>query len=107
MAESLTPRTDEHLAHLNLPDGRKMGIPDQTVALLRQLERELAAVTSERDAWHAKWRESVKVEAAANVECLGLHDRAESAELQLAEARERIKQLDPYGRGVVSKSEDF
>ncbi len=36
-----TPRTDEHLSHLNLPDGNKIGIPIETVALLRQLEREL------------------------------------------------------------------
>ncbi len=41
-----TPRTDAHLAHLNLPDGRKVGIPNETLDLLRQLERELA---EERD----------------------------------------------------------
>ncbi len=41
-----TPRTDAHLAHLNLPDGRKVGIPNETLDLLRQFERELA---EERD----------------------------------------------------------
>ncbi len=41
-----TPRTDAHLAHLNLPDGRKVGIPNEALDLLRQLERELA---EERD----------------------------------------------------------
>jgi hypothetical protein len=37
-----TPRTDAHLRHLNLPDGYKVGLPTETVDLLRQLERELA-----------------------------------------------------------------
>lgn len=34
-----TPRTDAHLAHLNLPDGRKIGLPDATVEFMFQLER--------------------------------------------------------------------
>ncbi len=41
-----TPRTDAHLAHLNLADGRKVGIPDETVNLLLQLERELVAANA-------------------------------------------------------------
>lgn len=35
------PITDAHLSHLNLPNGGKVGIPDVTVMLLRQLEWKL------------------------------------------------------------------
>jgi hypothetical protein len=52
-----TPRTNAHLSHLNLPDGRKVGIPDQTVALLRELERQSAgAVTKEMVDRFLSWR---------------------------------------------------
>ena len=50
---SETPRTDAHLAHLNLPDGRKIGIPNETVALLRDLEHELRALTMAFDAYRS------------------------------------------------------
>jgi len=45
-----TPITDEHLNWLNLPDGRKVGIPDQTVDLLKDMERKLAAALSKLEA---------------------------------------------------------
>lgn len=34
-------------------------------------------------------------------------DHAKQLELELAEANARIKALDPYGRGVVTKGEEF
>jgi hypothetical protein len=45
--ESETPETDAHLSHLNLPDGNKVGIPIETVALLKSLERRLSLAQAE------------------------------------------------------------
>lgn len=44
---------------------------------------------------------------SASYELTALRKRAELAEQKLKEAEERIRQLDPYGRGVVEASTEF
>lgn len=86
-----TPRTDAHLSHLNLPDGRKVGIPDETVKLLKTLERESAALRTEVEALKGRLADR---EALYKEEW----NRAEAAESALAAAKESEReQFVPIG----------
>lgn len=63
-----TPRTNAHLSHLNLPGGGKVGLPDQTVALLRELERDFNAKCENAHMHYslaAKWAERARALAEA------------------------------------------
>lgn len=81
-----TPRTDAHLSHLNLPDGRKVGIPNETVELLRQLERELE-------------HEKLRVKSAIDVRDV-LFDELKairSSEQGLSDADKLLRDGEPIG----------
>lgn len=80
-----TPRTDAHLSHLNLSDGRKIGIPDQTLDLMRHMERELAEARAEVSALKHDIERHISI---ASEEAT----RAERAEYELAETKDILLQ---------------
>lgn len=121
IGEIETPRTDSHLAHLNLPDGRKVGIPNETVALLRQLEREseyrwqelrrrertLESVLSQSERIYTK----ADMEAACKI-AVAAHKNygksaADFAETQLKRACHLLREANPERRAWAEDRDQF
>jgi hypothetical protein len=99
--ESETPETDAHLSHLNLPDGNKVGIPIETVALLKKLERRLSLAET-MNKGHRRIEDELKEEntklrvmvTKLRVMVDECHDWLEDTRRKSVEAQARIAELE-------------